>query len=165
LRNGSRRWARFRKRTRPGRITQPRADLGAVSATGGAQPWISSPAAPPLSPATVQHVTIDTPVLAPADQLCGRIVFSDFHVANAITGMSTFPTECDTSPLTDPTVRLGRPVIRGTRVPVDVVVGQMAAGLSADQVAEEYAITRDDVLAALAYAAKLLAAEQVRAVG
>jgi len=65
----------------------------------------------------------------------------------------------------DPAVRLGRPVIRGTRVPVDVVVGQLAAGLSADQVAEEYRITRDDVLAALAYAAKVLATEQVRAVG
>ena len=65
----------------------------------------------------------------------------------------------------DPTIRLGRPVIRGTRVPVDVVVGQMAGGLSAEQVADEYGITRDDVLAALAYAAKVLAAEQVRAVG
>ena len=65
----------------------------------------------------------------------------------------------------DPAVRLGRPVIRGTRVPVDVVVGQLAAGLSLDQVAEEYGITRDDVLAALSYAAKVLAAEQVRAVG
>jgi uncharacterized protein (DUF433 family) len=41
----------------------------------------------------------------------------------------------------------------------------MAAGLSAEQVAEEYGITREDVLAALAYAAKVLAAEQVRAVG
>ena len=65
----------------------------------------------------------------------------------------------------DPDVRLGRPVIRGTRVPVDVVVGQLAAGLSADQVAEEYGITRGDVLAALAYAARVLATEQVRAVG
>jgi hypothetical protein len=37
--------------------------------------------------------------------------------------------------------------------------------LSADQVAEEYGITRDDVLAALAYAAKALATEQVRAGG
>jgi uncharacterized protein (DUF433 family) len=41
----------------------------------------------------------------------------------------------------------------------------MAAGLSADQVPEEYGIRRADVLAALAYAAKVLAAEQVRAVG
>jgi uncharacterized protein (DUF433 family) len=65
----------------------------------------------------------------------------------------------------DPSVRFGRPVIRGSRVPVDVVVAQMGAGLSAEQVAEEYGITRDDVLAALAYAATVLASEQVRAVG
>ncbi len=65
----------------------------------------------------------------------------------------------------DPEIRTGRPVIQGTRVPVDVVVGQMAAGLTADEVADEYGITRDDVLAALAYAANVLAAEQVRAVG
>jgi uncharacterized protein (DUF433 family) len=65
----------------------------------------------------------------------------------------------------DPTIRLGRPVIHGTRVPVDVVVGQLAAGLTAEQVADEYGITRNDVLAALSYAARVLAAEQVRAVG
>jgi len=41
----------------------------------------------------------------------------------------------------------------------------MAAGLTAAEVADEYGITRDDVLAALAYAANVLAAEQVRAVG
>jgi uncharacterized protein (DUF433 family) len=64
----------------------------------------------------------------------------------------------------DPAVRLGRPVIQGTRVPVDVVVGQLAAGLSAGDVAEEYGITREDVFAALAYAAKILASDQVRAV-
>ena len=64
----------------------------------------------------------------------------------------------------DSDVRFGRPVIRGTRVPVDTIVGQLAAGLSADEVAREYGITRDDVMAALAYAAKTLASEQVRKV-
>jgi uncharacterized protein (DUF433 family) len=62
----------------------------------------------------------------------------------------------------DPEIRTGRPVIR---VPVDVVVGQMSAGLTAAEVADEYGITRDEVLAALAYAANLLATAQVRAVG
>ena len=65
----------------------------------------------------------------------------------------------------DPTIRFGRPVIRGTRVPVDIVVGQRAAGLTTEQVAEEYGISREDVLAALAYAAERLASEQVHAVG
>jgi uncharacterized protein (DUF433 family) len=63
----------------------------------------------------------------------------------------------------DDKVRFGRPVIQGTRVPVEVVVGQLAAGMTVEQVAEEYGLTRDDVLAALAYAARAIADEQVRA--
>lgn len=66
--------------------------------------------------------------------------------------------------MADPAIRSGRPVIEGSRVPVDVVVGQMAAGLAADEVATEYGITREDVLAALGYAAHVLSSEQVRAV-
>jgi len=65
----------------------------------------------------------------------------------------------------DSSVRSGNPVIEGSRVPVEVVVGQMAAGLNVDQVATEYGITREDVLAALGYAAHVLSTEQVRAVG
>ena len=65
----------------------------------------------------------------------------------------------------DPSIRSGRPVIQGSRVPVEVVVGQMAAGLAIEEVASEYGITREDVLAALGYAAQVLAFEQVRAVG
>lgn len=65
----------------------------------------------------------------------------------------------------DPSIRSGRPVIEGSRVPVEVVVGQMAAGLALEEVASEYGITREDVLAARGYAAQVLASEQVRAVG
>ena len=63
----------------------------------------------------------------------------------------------------DPQVRFGKPVIEGTRVPVSVVVGAMAAGDSADEVAEEYGITLEDVRAALDYAAQRLEEETVRA--
>lgn len=62
----------------------------------------------------------------------------------------------------DPDVRFGRPVIQGTRVPVDVVVGKVAGGMTIDEVAEEYEIAREDVMAALAYAARTVAEEQVR---
>lgn len=65
----------------------------------------------------------------------------------------------------DDGIHSGRPVIKGTRVPVDVLLGQLAAGLTADAVAEEYGVTRDDVLAALAYAAKTLGNEEIRAAG
>lgn len=64
----------------------------------------------------------------------------------------------------DEQVRFGRPVIRGTRVPVEVVVGKLAGGMTVEEVAEEYALTREDVLAALAYAARVVADEDVRAV-
>lgn len=64
----------------------------------------------------------------------------------------------------DENVRFGKPVIQGTRVPVDLVVGKMAAGLSVEEVCEEYGLVRADVLAALSYAARSVADEQVRAV-
>ncbi|NCP15714.1 DUF433 domain-containing protein [bacterium] len=61
----------------------------------------------------------------------------------------------------DPSVRFGRPVIRGTRVPVETVVGRIAAGMSFANVADEYGITADDIYNALRYAAHRLAEEQV----
>lgn len=63
----------------------------------------------------------------------------------------------------DDRVRFGKPVIEGTRVPVDVVLGKLAGGMPVEAVAEEYGLTREDVLAALAYAARTIAAEEVRA--
>lgn len=65
----------------------------------------------------------------------------------------------------DQGVRFGRPVIRGTRVPVDLVIAKLAGGMATEEVAQEYGLEREDVLAALAYAARTLAEEQVRAVG
>ena len=62
-----------------------------------------------------------------------------------------------------PQVHSGKPVIEGTRVPVSVVVGAVAAGDSIEQIAGEYGITPEDVRAALSYAARLLEDETVRA--
>lgn len=61
----------------------------------------------------------------------------------------------------DPEVRHGKPVIKGTRVSVDVILGSLAGGMSVDEVTEEYGITRDDVLAAIEYAAKLISTEEI----
>ncbi len=63
----------------------------------------------------------------------------------------------------DEQVRFGRPVIKGTRVPVDLLIAQLAGGMSVDEVAREYGVEREDVLAALAYAARALGEEQIRA--
>lgn len=48
----------------------------------------------------------------------------------------------------------GLPCIRDLRIPVSTVVGQLAAGRSIDEVLEDYPdLERDDVLAALQFAA------------
>jgi hypothetical protein len=53
------------------------------------------------SPATVQTLSFNTPVGLPADQQCGRAVYSNFHIANGYTNNGTaYPGECNGSPLT-----------------------------------------------------------------
>jgi len=62
-------------------------------------------------------------------------------------------------------VRFGKPVITGTRVPVDLVLGKLAGGMTYEEVMTEYEIAREDILAALRYAAKIISNEEIRAVG
>lgn len=61
----------------------------------------------------------------------------------------------------DPKVRFGKPVIEGTRVPVDIVVGKIAGGMDIGEVMQEYDLDRKQVLAALKYAADLVAEEEL----
>jgi len=63
----------------------------------------------------------------------------------------------------DPDILGGKPVIQGTRVPVEVIVGSLAGGMTVDEVCEEYRVTPAQVQAALAYAADVLAEERVYA--
>jgi uncharacterized protein (DUF433 family) len=65
----------------------------------------------------------------------------------------------------DEKVRFGKPVIKGTRVPVDLIIGKLAGGMTYEEVMAEYELTRQDILSALDYAAKYLSGEQIRAVG
>ncbi len=61
-------------------------------------------------------------------------------------------------------IRFGKPVIKGTRVPVDMVLGKLAGGMTYDEVMSEYDLVREDILAVLEYAAKHLSEEEVRAI-
>ncbi len=55
----------------------------------------------------------------------------------------------------DAQILAGKPIIQGTRIPVSLVVGQIAGGESIEAVMDEYVLAREDVLAALSYAAKV----------
>jgi uncharacterized protein (DUF433 family) len=62
----------------------------------------------------------------------------------------------------DPTVLAGKPVIRGTRLAVEFVVGLLAKGWTTEQVLDNYpGLTKEDVQACLEYAAELLQSERV----
>ena len=65
----------------------------------------------------------------------------------------------------DKCVRFGKPVVAGTRVPVDLVLGKLAGGMSYEEVIEEYGLTQEDVLAVLAFAAQTLSGEEIKATG
>ena len=61
-----------------------------------------------------------------------------------------------------PDVLAGKPVIRGTRLSVEFVIGLMADGWSeADILANYPSITHEDILACLAYARDTLSSEKV----
>ena len=63
----------------------------------------------------------------------------------------------------DQGVAFGKPVIRGTRVPVALVIAKLAGGMSKAEVASEYDLKEQDILAALSYAAEVLKDEQILA--
>lgn len=63
----------------------------------------------------------------------------------------------------DKDVRFGKPVIEGTRIPIDLVLCKLACGMTYDEVMREYSVEKDDILAVLGYASKHLAEEEVRA--
>ena len=62
----------------------------------------------------------------------------------------------------DPLVMAGKAVIRGTRVPVDMVVRMVAQGIPEQELLREYPrLTAQDIRAALTYAAEVVAHEDV----
>jgi uncharacterized protein (DUF433 family) len=66
----------------------------------------------------------------------------------------------------NPRVMLGKPVIRGTRVPVELILRKLSEGASEADLVEAYPrITREDIHAAMRYAADTLAHEEVVFIG
>jgi uncharacterized protein (DUF433 family) len=60
----------------------------------------------------------------------------------------------------DPEIQHGKPVIRGTRVPVTRIIGGLAGGMTKEEIMREYEVTEEDILAALSYASDLIEAEE-----
>ncbi len=61
----------------------------------------------------------------------------------------------------DPKVMAGKPVIKGTRITVDMILELLAAGMKPEEIAEDYNLSLEDIRAALLYAARVLGREEV----
>ena len=62
----------------------------------------------------------------------------------------------------DPKIMLGKPVIKGTRLPVEIIVEKVAYGATTEDLRKDYPFLKEeDIRAALLYAAKRIANEEV----
>ena len=65
----------------------------------------------------------------------------------------------------DPAIMLGKPVVVGTRITVELILRKLGAGETVDQLLDSHPrLSRDAVLAALRFAAEAIGAEVVRPV-
>ena len=59
-------------------------------------------------------------------------------------------------------VMLGKPVIRGTRVTVELLLGKLSEGVTIQELLEAYPhLTKEDILAALSYSADVISREEL----
>jgi len=62
----------------------------------------------------------------------------------------------------DPEIMVGKPVIRGTRIPVDLLIKLVAQGMSQDEILKDYPhLTKEDIQAALFYGSEVVAHEEI----
>ena len=62
----------------------------------------------------------------------------------------------------DPRILVGKPVVKGTRIAVELVVDLLAAGWTHEQILDSYpTLAAEDVRACLAYASAILHSERI----
>ncbi|MBI1851975.1 MAG: DUF433 domain-containing protein [Planctomycetes bacterium] len=62
----------------------------------------------------------------------------------------------------NPKVMLGKPVIRGTRITVELILEKLAADQTIEEILNDYPrLERDDVLAAIAYARAVVGTDEI----
>ena len=74
---------------------------------------------------------------------------------------SQIPLPRDERIVVDPKIAHGKPIIRGTRVPVAVILGALAGGMQIDETAQEYGISQENVRAAIGYAVRIVSQEDI----
>ena len=62
----------------------------------------------------------------------------------------------------DPDIMLGKPVIKGTRITVELILKKLAEGMTIEELLEAYPhLTKEDILATLSYSAVVISQEEL----
>jgi uncharacterized protein (DUF433 family) len=61
----------------------------------------------------------------------------------------------------DEKIMHGRPVIKGTRIPVSIIIGSLADGMTEEEIKQEYGISSEDIRDCLKYSSRIIDNEQV----
>ena len=61
----------------------------------------------------------------------------------------------------DKNIRHGKPIIKGTRITVEEVLGALAGGMTYAQITKEYGVKREGILAAIGYVSAWFRGEEV----
>lgn len=63
---------------------------------------------------------------------------------------------------TNPNVLSGKPIVKGTRISVELILKKLSEGITIDELLEIYPnLTKDDVLAVLSYSAYIISQEEL----
>lgn len=63
--------------------------------------------------------------------------------------------------VSNPAILGGKPIIKGRRIPVALVLGQLAGGATEASLLRDYGLTPDQIRAALGYAAQIVSDEEL----
>ena len=61
----------------------------------------------------------------------------------------------------DNKTRHGKPIIEGTRITVDEVLGMLESGMTYEEIKKEYGLTKEDILVVLKYVSSLIKGEEI----
>lgn len=62
--------------------------------------------------------------------------------------------------VSDYRILLGKPVLKGTRISVELLLKKLSEGATVDELASDYSLEKEDIYAALHYASDLLANQE-----
>ena len=64
--------------------------------------------------------------------------------------------------ISNPDVMLGKPIIKGTRITVELILRKMSEGMTIEELLESYPqLTSEDIFAAISYSADVIAREEL----